>query len=213
MAETLALPPNPSVGRLLLGSGPRFVRDALGPVLVFYAGWKLYGLTPAIVAATALALVMYAWERRKARSGLGAAMGLGIALTQAAAGLATGSAVAYFVPGVIANTLYGLAFIVSVVIGRSLAGVFAQETYPFPPAVKASATFRRVFSRVSLAWGAYLIARSGVRVLALSWGDVDLIVAINIVTAAPFTAALTAWSIWYGVRGFRRSQEWGWALS
>ena len=91
--------------------------------------------------------------------------------------------------------------------------MFAQDTYPFPPEVKASATFRRVFSHVSLAWGVYLLARSGLRVLALTWGDVDLIVAINVVTAAPFTAALTAWSIWYGVRGFRRSQEWGWALS
>jgi hypothetical protein len=213
MAEIVAPPANPSVGRLLLGSGPRFVRDSLAPVLVFYAGLKLFGLTPAIVAATGLAVVMYGWERRKARSGLGAAMGLGIALTQAAAALATGSAVAYFVPGVIANALYGLTFLVSVLIGRPLAGVFAQETYPFPPEVKASATFRRVFSRVSLAWGVYLLARSGVRVLALTWGDVDLIVAVNVVTAAPFTAALTAWSIWYGVRGFRRSQEWGWALS
>jgi Outer membrane lipoprotein-sorting protein len=37
-------------------------------------------------------------------------------------------------------------------------------------------------------------------------------VIVNIATGIPFTAALTAWSIWYGVRGFRRSDEWGWAL-
>jgi hypothetical protein len=201
-----------SVGGLLLGSGPRFARDAVGPVLVFYAGWKLLGLTTAIVGATALAVGIFGWERRKARSGLGAALGLGIALTQAAAGLATGSAVAYFLPGVVANALYGLAFLASALIGRPLAGVFAAETYPFPPAVKASATFRRVFSRVSIAWGVYLLLRSALRLLALSWRDVDLIVAANLVTGIPFTFALTAWSIWYGVRGFRRSEEWGWAL-
>ena len=201
-----------SVTGLLFGSGPRFARDAIGPVLVFYAGWKLLGLTAAIVGATALALGTFGWERRKARSGLGAALGLGIALTQAVAGLATGSAVAYFLPGVIANALYGVAFIVSVLIGRPLAGVFAQETYPFPPAVKASLTFRRVFSRVSLAWGVYLLLRSALRLAVLSWRDVDLIVAVNVLTGMPFTAALTAWSIWYGVRGFRRSREWGWAL-
>lgn len=34
----------------------------------------------------------------------------------------------------------------------------------------------------------------------------------SIVTGIPFTAALMSWSIWYGVRGFRRSAEWGWAL-
>ena len=27
--------------------------------------------------------------------------------------------------------------------------------------------------------------------------------------ALTFTALLMAWSIWYGVRGFRRSEEWG----
>jgi hypothetical protein len=68
MTETLPLPPNPSVGRLLLGSGPRFVRDALAPVLVFYAGWKLYGLTPAIVAATGLALLFALWAMRGLRA-------------------------------------------------------------------------------------------------------------------------------------------------
>jgi hypothetical protein len=156
--------------------------------------------------------VTFGWERRRERSGLGAAIGLTLALTQAAAGLVTGSAVAYFAPGIVASTLYGLAFIVSVVLGRPLAGVFAQETYPFPPAVKASATFRRVFSRVSLVWGAYFLLRSGLRLLALTRRDVDLIVVVNILTGVPFTAALTAWSIWYGVRGFRRSTEWGWAL-
>jgi hypothetical protein len=201
-----------SVARLLLGSGPRFARDALGPMLLFYAGWKLFGLTTGIAAATAVALAIFAWERRRARTGLGAAIGLVLALTQAAAGLATGSAIAYFAPGIVANAVYGLVFIGSVALGRPLAGVFAQETYSFPPAVKASVTFRRVFSRVSLAWGAYLLLRSGVRLLVLTRHDVDLIVAVNILTGVPFTAALTAWSIWYGVRGFRRSSEWGSAL-
>jgi hypothetical protein len=203
---------NVSVLGLLLGTGPRFARDAVGPVIVFYVVWRLAGLTPAIVTATALALAIFVWERRRARTGLGAAVGFTIALTQAAAAFATGSAVAYFLPPIIFNALYGVVFIGSVVIGRPLAGVFAGETYPFPPEVKASATFRRVFSRVSLAWGGYLLLRSAVRLLALSWRDVDLIVLVNIVTGVPFTAALMTWSIWYGVHGFRRSDEWGHAL-
>ena len=70
-------------------------------------------------------------------------------------------------------------------------------------------SFRRVFSRVSLAWGAYLLIRSAVRLVTLSWGDVDLIVAVNMLSGVPFTAALMTWSMWYGVRGFRRSAEWG----
>ena len=212
MSETTAETPRVSVGGLLLGSGPRFARDALAPVVAFYLGWKTLGLTAGILGATLASAAAWWWERRQARTGIGATIGLAVAAGQAAAGLTTGSAVAFFAPGVLVNALYGLAFVVSVLLGRPLAGVFAGETYPFPPAMKASATYRRVFSRVSLAWGAYLLLRSGVRVLALARGDVDLIVAVNVVTGLPFTAALTTWSIWYGVRGFRRSTEWGRAV-
>ena len=35
---------------LLLGSGPRLARDAFGPMLVFYVGWRLWGLVLGIVA-------------------------------------------------------------------------------------------------------------------------------------------------------------------
>jgi MFS family permease len=198
-----------SVAALLLGTGPRFARDALGPLAVFYVGWKLAGLTAGILGATILAVVAYWWERRHARSGFAAAIGLSIAGMQALVGLASGSPIAYFAPPIIANALYGFAFLASVAVGRPLAGIFARETYPFPPEVRASMTFRRVFSRVSLIWGVYLLLRSAVRLLALSWRSVDLFVLVNIATGIPFTTALMTWSVWYGVRGFRRSEEWG----
>ena len=198
-----------SVRALLLGTGPRFARDAFGPVAVFYVGWKLVGLSTGVVAATAVTVASYLWERRQARTGLLAAIGLAIALVQALVGLLAGNAKWYFAPPVIANAAYGIAFLMSVVIGRPLAGVFASETYPFPPQVKTSVTFRRVFSRVSLAWAVYLLARSALRLVALTRVSVEGFILVNIVTGIPFTALLMAWSIWYGVRGFRRSEEWG----
>jgi intracellular septation protein A len=200
------------VTALLLGSGPRFARDAVGPVLAFYLCWKLVGLGLAIAAGTVLSVVAFAWERRQGRPGIGAALGLAITLTQAVVGLTTGSAIAYFVPPLVVNGLWGLAFLGSVAIGRPLSGLFAQETYPFPAAVKASATYRRVFSTISLAWGVYFLGRTAIRLVALSRRDVDLFILINIATGIPLTAALMSWSIWYGVRGFRQSAEWGWAL-
>jgi hypothetical protein len=42
--------------------------------------------------------------------------------------------------------------------------------------------------------------------------SVDAFVASNLLTGAPVMAALMAWSIWYGTRGFRTSEEWGWAF-
>src|SRR5262250_3480263 len=92
----MAMPARPpgrtSLGTLLLGSGPRFARDALGPVLAFYALWKLWGLLAGIAAATVVAVLAFWWQRRQANSGIMPAIGLGIAMVQAAVGLASGSA-------------------------------------------------------------------------------------------------------------------------
>ena len=194
----------PSFRQLLLGSGPRFLRDAFGPTLAFYVGWKLYGLLVGVAAASAWTLLAYAWERRRGRPGVAARIGLGIALVQAVAGLASGSAIGYFAPPVIINAVYGLAFLVSVAIGKPLAGVFAVESYPFPPEIRASDGFRRTFSHISLAWGAYLLFRSVLRLVVLLHFSIDVYVAVNVLTAVPMTVGLMSWSFWYGLRLARR---------
>ncbi|MEY2406908.1 MAG: hypothetical protein QOG39_1824, partial [Acidimicrobiaceae bacterium] len=55
--------PEVSTRTILLGSGPRFARDAFGPMLVFYVGFKLSGLLLGIVASTIASFAAYRWER------------------------------------------------------------------------------------------------------------------------------------------------------
>ena len=196
---------NVSLRAVLLDNGPRFIRDAVGPVLVFYLGWKTLGLVVGILAATALTTGTFIWERRHGRTGLGASIGLTIALVQAITGLLSGSARWYFAPAVIANTLGGLVFLGSVLIGRPLAAVFAAESYPFPPEVKASATFRGIFGRISLVWAAYLLGRGALRLLMLVYTSVEAFLVVSVATGLPLSGAIVAWSFWYAVRGFRAS--------
>lgn len=198
---------------LLLGSGPRFARDAFGPVLAFYLVWKVAGLVPAIAASTVVSVLAWRHERGRGRPGVLARVSLGIVVLQAVIGLAADDARVFLAQPVLVNAAYGLVFAGSAVLGRPLAGVFAGEMYPFPPEVRASATFRRVFGRVSLAWGAYLLVRSALRLLTLTMLSVDAFVGINLVTGVPLTVALMSWSVWYAGRGFRRSEEWGWAFA
>jgi len=195
----------PSFGRLLLGSGPRFLRDAFGPALVFYAGWKLHGLVLGVAAASLCTAVVYVWERRHGRPGVAARIGLGIALVQALAALASGSPIGYFAPPVIANAVYGLAFLVSVAIGRPLAGVLAMESYPIPAEIRRRPAFRRTFAHISLVWGAYLLARSALRLVVLLRFSVDVYVAVNVATGGPLIALLMTWSFWYGLRTLHRA--------
>lgn len=194
-----------SVRSLLRGKAPRFARDAAGPVLAFYVAWKLIGLYAGIAAGTTTALVLFVRERRHGRSGLGAGLGLGIALVQAIVGVASGTAIGYLAPPVIANGLYGLAFIVSVMIRRPLAGVFAVEMFPFQPETRTSPAFRRTFSIVSLAWGVTFLSRCALRLVVLSWGDVDVFIVVNLITGLPLNVLLLVWSIRFSIRSFRRS--------
>jgi hypothetical protein len=198
---------------IMFGSGPRFARDAFGPVLAFYVLWKLWGLLPGIVAATAVALLVYRYERQQGRPALVVRIALVFVFIQAVVGLWTGSAEIYLAIPVFVSAAYGLAFIGSIAIGRPLAGVFAEEMLTLPDEVKASRTHRRTFSLISLAWGFYMVARSALRLLVLVALGVDAFVAVGFVTGFPVTMALMSWSIWYGVRSFRRSDEWGPAIA
>jgi intracellular septation protein A len=204
--------PEISTRNILLGSGPRFARDAFGPMLVFYVGYKLSGLLLGIALSTVTSLAAYRWERTHDRPGLMARLSLGFVLVQAAIGLAADSAVVYLAQPVLVNGAYGLAFVGSAVLRRPLAGAFATEMYPFPDEVKQSHTFKRAFAHISLAWGAYLLVRSTVRMATLSNGDVDAFIFVNLVTGVPLTALLMGWSVWYAVRYFRNSAEFGEAI-
>jgi intracellular septation protein A len=210
-ADRIQLPPV-TFRAIAFGSGPRFTRDAFAPVLTFYVVWKLVGIVPGILAATAVSLLAVRYERKRDRAGLVVRVALALVLIQAVVGIATRSAEVYLIQPVIISALYGIAFIVSPLIGRPLTAIFANELYPFPPEVQQSDSFRRIFSRLSYAWGAYQLVRSAIKAAALIGLGVDIYVVVNLLTGAPMIAGMMSWSIWYTVRAFRRSEEWGWAI-
>lgn len=197
---------------LLVGSGPRLARDAVGPMLAFYVGWRLVGLHVGIAVATVASLAALWSERRQGRRGLMARIALAFVLLQATVGVVTGSERLYLAQPVLVSGAYGLAFLGSVAIRRPLTAAFAEEMYPFPDEVRRSITYRRAFSRISLVWGVYLLGRSAMRLAALADSSVEAFLVVNVVTGVPVTAFLLGWSVWYAVRFFRRSEEWGDAI-
>jgi hypothetical protein len=113
---------------------------------------------------------------------------------------------------VLVSGCYGLAFLGSVALQRPLTAAFAEEMYPFPVEVRQSATYRRAFSHISLVWGIYLLGRSALRLGTLADSSVEAFMVVNLITGVPVTAFLLGWSIWFAVRYFRRSEEWGEAI-
>jgi hypothetical protein len=206
-ARELGLP-EPNLRSIFLAGAPRFARELFGPVLGFYAGYELWGLTAGIFIATVVALAIEAYERKHGRRGALALVSAAFVVLQGVVGLIADSAVVYLAQPVIVSAVWGVAYLVSVAIGRPLMGVFADAWYPFPDFVKKSRTYRSVFGFESVVWAVYLLARSGIRMLVLWTGSIGGFVAIQFVTGIPFIIALVIWSLWYAVRGFERSTEW-----
>lgn len=206
-ARELGLP-DPSTRAILLAGAPRFAREAFGPVGVFYVGYELSGLVAGIVLSTVLALALEWYERRHGRRGALALVSAAFVVVQGVVGLVADSAVVYLAQPVIVSALWGIANLASAAVGRPLIGVFADAWYPFPDFVKASRTYRRVYGFESVVWGVYLLARSGIRMLALWGGSIGFFVAVQFITGVPVIVGLVIWSIWYSVRAFERSNEW-----
>lgn len=206
-ARELGLP-EPTFRSILKSGAPRFAREAFGPVAAFYIGWKLNNLVTGIVLSTVVALALEWYERRRGRAGALALVSGAFVIVQGVIGLIADSAVVYLAQPVLVSAIWGVANLVSAAIGRPLIGVFADAWYPFPPVIKASKTYRRVFGFESVVWGVYLLARSGLRMLVLATGSIGLFVAVQFASGIPLTVGLVAWSIWYATRAFARSTEW-----
>jgi intracellular septation protein A len=198
-----ALSGDPDARSILRSSGPRVVRDTFGPLLTFYAGWKLIGLVAGIAAATVVAVALVTYERRRGRPGSIARLALGIVLIRAVVGLLTGSAKLYLAQDVATDVLLGTAFFASLQLGRPIVALFANEMYPLPAEVRESDAYAATFRRISLVWVAYFFAAAAIRLAVLLTASVDVYVVVYTATGAPIIIGLIGWSVRHSVRSLR----------
>lgn len=201
--DSLSDAPDPSWRFLLQRGLPTFAVEGFAPVLVFYGIWKVTSLAPAIIAATALAGAIVWWQHRQGRgAGLAVVTAIFLAI-QAAVGLVADSASVYLAGSVVFSVCWGLAYLVSVAIGRPLVGIFANVWYPFPPESRSSQAYRREFGMQSIVWGVYCLARAGLRLGVLLGPGVGGFVLVSLLTGAPVVVALVVWGIWHARRSFQ----------
>jgi hypothetical protein len=139
--------------------------------------------------------------------GVWRAAGLGPAVVvKAVVGLVAHSATVYLAQPVVLSALWGVAYLVSVAIGRPLIGAFARAWYPFPPEFRSSAIYRREFGLQSIVWGIYCLLRAGLRLWALLASGVGGFLVVSIVTGTPFLMALVFWGLWHARRTFTAAE-------
>ncbi|MGZ4318918.1 MAG: DUF3159 domain-containing protein [Gaiellaceae bacterium] len=179
---------------------PGFLREGFLPLGAFYAGLKLEGLAAGIVASVLVSVLIYVYERRAGRDALLVRLSLAFVVVQSIVGLAADSTTVYLAQPVLVAAAWGLAFLVSAAIGRPLAGALACAWYPFPRWFRETTAFKRVYAIESLVWGAYFLARSGIRLAVLLNGSLESFLLVTLLTGTPAMLLLLAWSIRFSIR-------------
>jgi hypothetical protein len=191
--------------RLMVARGlPQFTAEAVVPVLAFYGAWREWGLAAGVAASSAVSLAIALRLLRTGRDTGVVALGAVFVAIQAVVALAAHSATVYLAQPVVFSVVLALAYVVSVVVGRPLIGVFASAWYPFPDWFRRSEPFRREFGLQSLVWAAFCLLRAGLRLFALLHSGVGGFVVVSLVTGVPPYVVLVVWGIWHARRSFSR---------
>ena len=198
----------PDVRAVVRRAAPRLVRDAFGPLAIFFAGWKLIALSVGIVAATLFAAAIFAHERRNERPAMIVRVALLFVLIRGVVGLSSNSARAYLAMEIGIDALIACIVLGLLARGRPLAAMFADEVFPLPREMSESDTFRRAMSTITAVWGVYFLARALVRLAALLTLSTDSYVLVAGLSDAPFLIGILAWSVHYTTRAFRNSARW-----
>jgi hypothetical protein len=167
---------HPAVAKIV--GGKRGIIDGALPPIVFVATNALSGLmtdrstalTVAASAASGLAAVLVLVRLVRRESLKQAAQGLaGLAIAVGFA-LWSGEARDFFLPGMYVDAVYGIAFVISVLVGRPLVGVIYGLLFQTGSAWRHDHRLRRIFTVATLGWSAVYGLRTGVQ-LALYGAD------------------------------------------
>jgi Protein of unknown function (DUF3159) len=205
--EPVLLEPT-SIGAVIRRAGPRLVRDGFGPLAVFFAGWKLIGLTAGIGMAALFGVSVYVHERRQGRPAMIVRLALVLVAIRASVGLSSGSATAYLAQEIGIDTLLGCTVLASLARAHPFASWFAGEIFPLPREMRDSDTFRRAMRTITAVWGVYFLARALVRLTALLTLSTNRFALVIALSDAPFLIAILAWSVYHTVGLFRKSARW-----
>lgn len=178
----------------------------LVPIAVFYGLFKLEAPPWVAIgggfAASGVVLVLNRRDRLLRGLALFGFVVLGIT---AVIGMAWGSERAYLSSGPVSDFLFAPLYIVSVLIGKPLAGGIVREL--FPAYVAVLPPDHRVYVYLSLIWAGYDILHGVARVYMLATLSVGEYVVWSRLASWPVNAALLGLSAWMVTREVKRAES------
>jgi intracellular septation protein A len=182
------------------------VLGSLLPVALFYAAFRTWGFSAAVIVVLAWSAAVFAWHYRRTQGAdVFSATTFGFACVKAGAGLVSQNPWLYLAWPSLENMIYGMAFFGSALLGRPLLALYAQRLYPIPPGVRESTTFRRAFLIASAAWLVGHSLRAVVRLWLLNNLPLEFYLIADTVAGWPINVSLVTFTAWFPLRELRRS--------
>lgn len=170
------------------------------PAVLLWTTLQLFNLATAVIAALAWTVVATAWRyaTRRPVSGL-LLLTLGTLTVKTAFTLVSGNSFVYFVQPVFADVLVGAVFVGSFWTARPVIARLAPDFYPMTAAAAARPEICALFRRLTLMWGAVILAKGGITLwllLSLSTASFVLIKGGAIIALTVTAVAVTiVWSV------------------
>ena len=207
-AEGPEAPAEPSVTETVAAQigGVRGMVESSIPVLVFVAVNIFSDLKPALWGAvgSAVLIALFRLARRESvRHAVNGLIGVAVAALIAAR---TGRAEDFYLPGIVMNFLYGVAFAGSAAIRRPLVGYAWAMLVGGHPDWRARPRLLRSYGLLSIGW-AFMFVGRGVAQLVLYFLAMPNALGVVRIAGTALYALMFAFTVWYGRRIVRAYDE------
>jgi hypothetical protein len=183
--------------------GVRGVVESGVPVLVFVVAKLLLPLTPALIVAVGSAVAIAVWrlaQRQSVRHAVNGLVGIGFGAFLA---WKTGSAKAFYLPGILISLGYGLALLGSVLVRRPLVGwVWSVVVAEGSTEWRGNPRLVRTFSWLTVLWAVTYLTKVGIQAVVFQHtADTDPGTVLGILRLAlgypPYLLliAVTVWAV------------------
>ncbi len=175
----------------------------VAPTALFAATLLIVNITTAVLVALAwmAGAMCWRWTTNRPVSGL-LLLALGIMAVKTSITLATGNTFIYFVQPVFVDLVVSAVFLGSLWSARPIVARLAPDFFPMSAAVAASPAIRRLFRRLTLLWGLFILVKGTVTfwlLMSLSTVHFVLIKGGAIITLTLTAAVVTVvWSVIVG---------------
>jgi intracellular septation protein A len=190
----------PPLLSLIRRAVPNVVEGTLIPAVLFYVGWRLFGRWGAFSVALLWSYSMLLRHRLRHSRVPGLLVITSIGLTvRTVVAIASDSTFIYFIQPVAGTLVIGIAFGISVLVGRPLVDMMAGDFVPVTADLFGRARVRRLFRRLTWWWAGVNIVNAGVSLWLLLTLPTTTFIALKPFTGLVITMSgvviTVAWSL------------------